>query len=862
MTDVWPVELPLSETGVAFVRTLDDINDMMRWLGEKRDVLAVDTESAGLDPWAPDARVRLFQIGDVNTAWSIDAVRWPGLIYDILENYQGTMTLHNMGFDAKYLAVMFPDLKFPWHLVVDTMILAKLEHNLRPAKLKWLAEKYFGHEATVGQRMLENGMSKNNWTWNTVPLDFEPYTTYAAIDCILGARVYRRLNHLITGESQYICELEHDVQRISTGMELHGFRVDREYCAEKSAQLGKYVEDLQAYCKDEFGVHIGSTLQLGKWFLDYEKEHGGKLITEYTATGRPQMSKDVLDSLAAQGFQLAEHAVKSRKAEKLVGTYFDNLLKFSGEDGIIHPQINAMQARTGRQSVTSPALQTIPADGGGLVRQAFIPHENHALFSADYSSVEMRLTAHFYDDTALASVFREADQSGEKFFNIMGRRIFGPEFSNHDPRYKLVKNTSYACVPLDTEIFTQRGWLKHDEVHVGDMTIGFNLENKSSEWTRIEAISTYDEAPLIEFGAEGHLYSATPDHRWLCATPESETVSWTSTEEFVSGKDAMALVLEAPAFFGESRLTEEDFLYLMFAQRVGVAKSPLHDLTQHPDFAADSFIPPEVLATTFEPNERKTLANSLTRSFHNLFGGRDDEWYDTFIQTLLFLNGIDAGVTGKRARSFRRLTGPSSVHNASPDFFHRDVATQPVWCVTTELGSWTACQNNRMFLTGNSAYGAGIDKMASMAGVPVEEMRSVAEAVFQQFPSIKGLQQMCMEEATRARWERGAMSVLTPFGRRLYMDEDKAYVASNLKTQGHAAELLKQATRTCDQRGLGPYLTLTIHDEIIFNVPTTYDSVEVINEIKECMEVTTEMGYKVPIPVAPQGPMDRWNTKD
>jgi DNA polymerase I len=605
VSDIWPAEVPLEKTEVCFVQSLDDLNRMMRWLGEKRDILAVDTESAGLDPWAPDARIRLIQFGDVNTAWAVDAVRWPGIIYDVLENYQGKIALHNMGFDAKYLQIMFPDLKFPWHLCVDTMILAKLEHNLRSAKLKGLCEQRFGPAATMGQRVLENGMSKNNWTWNTVPLDFAPYSVYAAIDCILTARLYRTLSHIETGPGAYICELEHDVQRISTGMEMHGLRVDRAYCESKRAELVRYVEEIKKFCEKEYGVAIGSTMQLGKWFLDYEKEHGVRLLTEYTNTGRPQMDKDVLDTLAEYGFEVATHAVKMRKAEKLSGSFFANLLKFSDMDGLIHPQINAMQAKTGRQSIVNPALQTIPADSGGMVRRAFVPHDGCTIFTADYSSVEMRLTGHFYGDQILREVFEESDSTGTKFFTLMGRRIFGPDFGSHDPRYKLVKNTSYA-----------------------------------------------------------------------------------------------------------------------------------------------------------------------------------------------------------------------------------------------------------------SAYGAGVDKMASMAKVPVGDMRDVAEAIFNEYLSIKGLQKKCMDEAMQAKREFGEASVLTPFGRRLYLEPGKDYAASNMKVQGHAAELLKQATRACDQKGLGPFLTLTIHDEIMFNVPKEYDPVEVINEIKECMEVTKEMGYLIPIPVAPQGPMDRWDTKD
>ena len=103
--------------------------------------------------------------------------------------------------------------------------------------------------------------------------------------------------------------------------------------------------------------------------------------------------------------------------------------------------------------------------------------------------------------------------------------------------------------------------------------------------------------------------------------------------------------------------------------------------------------------------------------------------------------------------------------------------------------------------------------------------------------------------------------VTTNFGRDLRLDPDKLYTAANYAIQGHAAELLKQAIVNCDMAGLGDFLTLPIHDELVFDVPKSEDPLEVFAQIRECMEVTKEMGYRVPLPVQPEGPMDRWDSK-
>ncbi len=74
---------------------------------------------------------------------------------------------------------------------------------------------------------------------------------------------------------------------------------------------------------------------------------------------------------------------------------------------------------------------------------------------------------------------------------------------------------NWDCVPLDTMILTRRGWLKHDQVRVGDETIGRNPATGRSEWTRIEEVIHYQDAPLIRIGNSRWHATTTPNHRWV-----------------------------------------------------------------------------------------------------------------------------------------------------------------------------------------------------------------------------------------------------------------------------------------------------------------------------------------------------------
>ncbi len=74
---------------------------------------------------------------------------------------------------------------------------------------------------------------------------------------------------------------------------------------------------------------------------------------------------------------------------------------------------------------------------------------------------------------------------------------------------------NWDCVPLDTMILTRRGWLKHDQVRIGDETIGYNTATRRSEWTRITRVVHHDDAPLVRIGNSRWQAITTPNHNWV-----------------------------------------------------------------------------------------------------------------------------------------------------------------------------------------------------------------------------------------------------------------------------------------------------------------------------------------------------------
>ncbi len=77
------------------------------------------------------------------------------------------------------------------------------------------------------------------------------------------------------------------------------------------------------------------------------------------------------------------------------------------------------------------------------------------------------------------------------------------------------------CLTINHMILTRRGWLKHDEVVVGDETIGYNPETRKSEWTRVTCVLHFGNKPVVTYGNKYWQSTFTPGHRWLTETRQS-----------------------------------------------------------------------------------------------------------------------------------------------------------------------------------------------------------------------------------------------------------------------------------------------------------------------------------------------------
>ena len=152
--------------------------------------------------------------------------------------------------------------------------------------------------------------------------------------------------------------------------------------------------------------NIASPKQLGEILFDRMGLKGGKK----SKTGAYSTSADILETLAAEGVEIAQKVLDWRQLAKLKSTYADALVEsIHPETGRVHTSFSMVGASTGRLSSSDPNVQNIPirTAEGRQIRTAFVAAPGCKLISADYSQIELRLVAHVAGESAMIEAFQE-----------------------------------------------------------------------------------------------------------------------------------------------------------------------------------------------------------------------------------------------------------------------------------------------------------------------------------------------------------------------------------------------------------------------------------------------------------------------
>ncbi len=232
---------------------------------------------------------------------------------------------------------------------------------------------------------------------------------YAAEDADITLRLWQMLRPRLASEGMTSVyeRLERPLIPVLADMENAGITVDPSILARMSNDFATRMEafqtEIHALAGEEF--NIASPKQLGEILFDKMGLQGGKRAK----TGAWSTSADVLETLAAEGVEVAARVLDWRQLAKLKSTYADALVdSILPESGRVHTSFSMVGASTGRLSSSDPNVQNIPirTAEGRQIRTAFVAAPGKKLISADYSQIELRLVAHVAGEQSMIDAFR------------------------------------------------------------------------------------------------------------------------------------------------------------------------------------------------------------------------------------------------------------------------------------------------------------------------------------------------------------------------------------------------------------------------------------------------------------------------
>lgn len=370
------------------------------------DLIAVDTETSGLDPFTD--QILLLQIATPEKVYIFDcSVVDVTPLKDVLENPKVVKLLQNAKFDYKFLKQRCG---VTLNNIFDTMLaervlLAGVEHKY---SLEAIVKRYFDISLDKTLRL----------SFTAGVQEFtEEQLRYAARDVVILFPLHEiQAQALEREELRNIAQLEFDAITPIAEMELAGLKID--------VEKWKSIIEKHRAQRDQFEKEALELLQVG--------QSNNGLFADAVAKFNLNSQKQVIHQFATLGIRIedtseatlllvkhpaAKKLLEYREHDKIIGSFGETFLALIHPvTGRIHPDFQQYGADTGRLSCKNPNVQQIPAE----FRGCFIPDPGYKVITCDYSQAELRILAQLSKDPAFCRAFR----SGGDLHSITAGQMF------------------------------------------------------------------------------------------------------------------------------------------------------------------------------------------------------------------------------------------------------------------------------------------------------------------------------------------------------------------------------------------------------------------------------------------------------
>ena len=423
------------ESKITFEK-ITTVAELEKFLGAVRDVIALDTETTGLDqmtakmvgmslsvdsahgvyiPLRHRATAGDLFGGDTMAPGQITIKDLYKKIWPILTNKKITKVGHNLKFDLHIMANEGWDIE-KISPIDDTMLLSYALHGtLHSHGMDELALKYLNHQDITFASLFPPRTRDADMHFDELPIDTA--YPYAAEDAAVTMALYELMRPQIDANPK-LAELYEKCDRpllmVLTMMERCGVLVNKTKLLQLSGvfheQLTKISNEIFDLAGHEF--NIASPKQLATVLFDELHLPENK---------KRSTDADALNDLI-EHHEIIEKILNWRSIAKLAGTYADALPRQIGDDGRIHTTYLQTSTNTGRLSSRDPNLQNIPVktELGEEIRKCFVAAPGNKIIAVDYSQIQLRLLA----DVADIKTFKDTFIAGADIHEQTARKIF------------------------------------------------------------------------------------------------------------------------------------------------------------------------------------------------------------------------------------------------------------------------------------------------------------------------------------------------------------------------------------------------------------------------------------------------------
>jgi DNA polymerase I len=274
----------------------------------------------------------------------------------------------------------------------------------RDPRLEDLAKEFLDVTLVSTEQLLGTGRSARKAA--DVPINEAAEYAARRAEVILNLRPRLEAEMRNLGVDYLFHEIELPLAVVLADMESAGVSIDVPYLKQMQMDLGARLAAIEDEVTQAAGqkFNLGAPQQLAKvLFEDLRLPVGRRTKTGYSTDA------DTLEALRDK-HAAVPLILEHRQLSKLKSTYVDALPQLvDPTSGRVHTTFGQASTVTGRLSSSNPNLMNIPirTDLGQEIRRAFrAGRHGHALLSADYSQIELRIAAHLSGDPQLMAAFK------------------------------------------------------------------------------------------------------------------------------------------------------------------------------------------------------------------------------------------------------------------------------------------------------------------------------------------------------------------------------------------------------------------------------------------------------------------------